>query len=312
MQAVSAVERLDGEAAVIDPGEDSAGRRVGGALPAALDDLRRVPGPGGIPRMRAKAAETAVSVARPASTTSAPARSACVDGLVAHHGDDVRAPEQRGRGPAARWAAARECVRARVARSGAPARCSLKILATDRSSPSSAQIACTMSATQFTPESVPLVPQEPTISGIRALFAAARSRRRSRRTASSAVLATPAPEVVGPGVGRAAVDGDDVGAETEAAGDGLGAEAAAEHAGRHQDAPDRCRAGRIGQACGRLSRRVQEMVRDSIDERRDAGRDPQPRPALGPADVASARSAASLRPRLGSGSGRRDRRHAGR
>ena len=34
-------------------------------------------GPGGIPRMRAKAAETAVSVARPASTTSAPARSAC-------------------------------------------------------------------------------------------------------------------------------------------------------------------------------------------------------------------------------------------
>src|SRR5258707_454933 len=43
-----------------------------------------------------------------------------------------------------------------------PACCSLKILATARPSPSSAQIASTMPATQCTPESVPPVPQEPT------------------------------------------------------------------------------------------------------------------------------------------------------
>src|SRR3984893_1648964 len=115
-----------------------------------------------------------------------------------------------------------------------PACCSLKILATVRSSPSSAQIACTMSATQFTPESVPLVPQDPTSSGIRALLAARGVLGR---------LGPAGPEVVGPGVGRAAVDGDDVGAETQAAGDGRGAEAAAEHAGRYQDAHALGRAG---------------------------------------------------------------------
>src|SRR5271166_4786571 len=51
--------------------------------------------------------------------------------------------------------------------------CSLKIFATVRSSPSSAQIAFTMSATQCTPESVPLVPQEPTIRGMPAVLALA-------------------------------------------------------------------------------------------------------------------------------------------
>src|SRR2546428_633824 len=43
-------------------------------------------------------------------------------------------------------------------------------------------------------------------------------------------------EVVGTRVGRASIDGDDIGAEGEAAGDGLGAEAGTEHAARHQDA----------------------------------------------------------------------------
>ncbi len=149
-------------------------------------------GPGGIPRMRAKAAETAVSVARPASTTSAPARSACSIGswpimpTMCAHLVSVAASSGSPGGRA--WT--RPLSRAAVSRS---ARCSLKIFATVRSSPSSTQMAVTMSATQFTPESVPLVPQEPTTSGMRALLAAARSRRRSRRTARSVVFATPAP-----------------------------------------------------------------------------------------------------------------------
>ncbi|WP_345385389.1 hypothetical protein [Nonomuraea salmonea] len=50
-----------------------------------------------------------------------------------------------------------------------------------------------MPATQSTPESVPLVPHEPTISGMPAP-AAARSRiRRSRATAAAVVFGVPEP-----------------------------------------------------------------------------------------------------------------------
>ncbi len=80
---------------MIDAGEHPAGTRVSGALTAALDDFRRVPGRsglhaahegerGGDGRVRCPAGEHDVR--------ADPQR--LLDGLVAHHGDDVRAPAE--------------------------------------------------------------------------------------------------------------------------------------------------------------------------------------------------------------------------
>ncbi len=54
-------------------------------------------------------------------------------------------------------------------------------------------ISATMPATQSTPLSVPLVPQEPMISGASARAAALSRLRRSRATACAAVFAVPEP-----------------------------------------------------------------------------------------------------------------------
>ena len=163
-----------------------------------------------------------MSVARPASTTSAPARSACSMGswpimaTMCVHLDSVAASKRL---------AGRQRVDAsalELRRSRSRACCSLKISRHGRSSPSSAQIA-------------PAIVGDPVHAGVRPAGAAgaddqrypgaARGREEQAQVAAHGALGRlghAGAEVVGPGVGRAAVDGDDVGAQTQAAGDGLG------------------------------------------------------------------------------------------
>ena len=87
------VERLDGEPVVVDLDEHAAAARVGRALPTALGGLGGVPGrTGRAPARSATAASTAVSVARPAMITSAPASRALDERLRAEQPDDVVAP----------------------------------------------------------------------------------------------------------------------------------------------------------------------------------------------------------------------------
>jgi hypothetical protein len=97
VHATAGVQRLDGEAAGVDGGEDAARTRVGGALAAALDDLRRVPRRTGGHAAHQRDRGDDSGVGGPSGEDDVGARlQRRHDRLGAHHPDDVRAALQRG------------------------------------------------------------------------------------------------------------------------------------------------------------------------------------------------------------------------
>ena len=228
--------RLHAEARIVEGHHDHAAHRARRAERAAFGHLGSMPGGAGVLAVHEWQGGDARGIGRPARDHDVgPGRQRLADLLGAGQRHDVCGMTRcrRGRSPARRQAP--PAARHRRHRRPRPATGEDLTVATRTRWPRSLATSSVISVIQSTMASVPQVPAEPTISGTPASARASIRMRHSAFVEAREYFETPATEIEGAAVGRAAVDGDRVGPPGDPAAQRLALEAEPEHARRNED-----------------------------------------------------------------------------